>query len=92
MTEEITNLNFQITGAEAGRRLDAFLVERIENWSRSRLQKLIDDGDVMVNEKPSKSSYKLRPGDEIEVELAELPVAEFVPENIALEVVYDDEY
>ncbi len=92
MTEEITNLNFQITEAEAGRRLDAFLVERIENWSRSRLQKLIDDGDVTVNEKPSKSSYKLRNGDEIEVELAELPVAEFAPEDIALEVVYDDEY
>jgi 23S rRNA pseudouridine1911/1915/1917 synthase len=92
LTEEITNLNFQITEAEAGRRLDAFLVERIENWSRSRLQKLIDDGDVTVNEKPSKSSYKLRNGDEIEVELAELPVAEFAPEDIALEVVYDDEY
>jgi 23S rRNA pseudouridine1911/1915/1917 synthase len=92
LTEENTNLNFQITDADAGRRLDAFLVERIENWSRSRLQKLIDDGDVTINEKPSKSSYKLRPNDQIEVELAELPVAEFAPENIALDVVYDDEH
>ncbi|HEX8636517.1 MAG TPA: RluA family pseudouridine synthase [Pyrinomonadaceae bacterium] len=92
MTEEITNLNFYITNAEAGKRLDAFLVERIENWSRSRLQKLIDDGDVTVNEKPSKSSYKLRQGDEIEVELADLPAAEFAPEDITLDIVYEDEH
>lgn len=92
MTEEAANLNFLIADDEAGKRLDAFLSEKIENWSRSRLQKLIDDGDVAVNEKPSKSSYKLRTGDEIEVELAELPVAEFAPEDIALDVVYDDEY
>lgn len=92
MTEEITNLNFHVDEWSAGRRLDAFLVERIENWSRSRLQKLIDDGDVTVNEKPSKSSYKLRRGDDIEVELAELPVAEFAPENIILDVVYEDEF
>lgn len=92
MTEENTNLNFHIADADAGRRLDAFLVERIENWSRSRLQKLIDDGDITVNEKPAKSSHKLRAGDEIEVELSEIPVAEFAPEDIALEIVYDDEY
>jgi 23S rRNA pseudouridine1911/1915/1917 synthase len=92
LTEESANLNFYVAAAEAGKRLDAFLAQRIENWSRSRLQKLIDDGDVTVNENTSKSSYKLREGDEIEVELADLPVAEFAPEDIALEVVYDDEY
>ncbi len=92
MTEENTNLNFQIAESDGGKRLDAFLSEKIENWSRSRLQKLIDDGDVSVNEKPSKSSYKLRENDEIEIELAELPVAEFAPENIALDIVYEDEF
>lgn len=92
LTEEITNLNFQIADADAGKRLDAFLVERIENWSRSRLQKLIDDEDVTVNEKASKSSYKLRRGDEIEVEFAELPAADFAPEDIALDIVYEDAF
>ena len=90
MTEENTNLNFQIAESDAGKRLDAFLCEKIENWSRSRLQRLIDDGDVSVNEKQSKSSYKLRPNDEIEVELAELSEAAFEPENIALDIVYED--
>ena len=92
MTEEITNLSFQTTEFDTGKRLDAFLCEKIENWSRSRLQKLIDDGDVSVNEKPSKSSYKLRENDEIEIELSELPAAEFAPENIALDIVYEDEF
>jgi len=90
LTEENTNLNFQIAASDSGKRLDAFLCEKIENWSRSRLQKLIDDGDVSVNEKQSKSSYKLRPNDEIEVELAELPATAFEPENIALDIVYED--
>ena len=92
MTEEITNLSFQIAESDAGKRLDAFLSEKIENWSRSRLQKLIDDGDVSVNEKQTKSSYKLRENDEIEVELAELPAAEFAPEDIALDIVYEDDH
>jgi 23S rRNA pseudouridine1911/1915/1917 synthase len=91
LTEENINLNFQAADTDAGKRLDAFLAEKIENWSRSRLQKLIDEGDVAVNEKTSKSSYKVRPGDRIEVELTELPAAEFEPENIPLDIVYEDD-
>ena len=91
MNEENNILNFQIKAEDAGKRLDAFLSEKIENWSRSRLQKLIDDSDVSVNEKPAKPSYKLRIGDEIEVELAEFPAEIFAPENIPLKIIYEDE-
>lgn len=83
--------NFTADAGDAGKRLDAFLAEKIENWSRSRLQRLIDDGDVSVNEKPAKSSYKIGAGDEIEVELSELPVVRFEPEDIPLDIVYEDE-
>ena len=75
-----------------GKRLDAFLAERIEGWSRSRLQKLIENGDVLVNEKEAKASYKLREGDEIDVDLTEEPVARFEPENIPLDIVFEDEF
>ncbi len=92
MNEENTILNFEVETEDAGKRLDAFLSEKIENWSRSRLQKLIDDGDVAVNETAAKSSQKLRAGDEIEVELAELPAETFEPENIPLEIVYEDDW
>ncbi len=77
---------------EAGTRLDSFLADRIDGWSRSRLQKLIENEDVLVNEKAVKPSYKLRENDEVEVDLVELPVARFEPENIPLDIVYEDEY
>ena len=91
-TEENSSLIFQSSSLDAGKRLDAFLAEKIEGWSRSRLQKLVADGDVLVNEKESKPSYKLRAGDSVEVELTELPAVEFAPENIPLDVVYEDEF
>lgn len=86
------SLSFQVEENDTGKRLDAFLSENIENWSRSRLQKLIDSGDVLVNGKPSKSSYKLSEKDEIDVELQESSTFEFEPEDISLDVVYEDEF
>lgn len=77
---------------DAGKRLDSFLVERVEGWSRARLQKLIDGGDVLVNERPAKASYKLKDGDEIDIDLTEEPAAKFEPENIPLDIVFEDEY
>lgn len=92
MSEDNSNLNFQIETEDAGKRFDAFLSEKIENRSRSKLQKLIDDGDATVNQETVKSSYKVRLGDEIEVELAELTAKNFAPEDIALEIIYEDEF
>jgi 23S rRNA pseudouridine1911/1915/1917 synthase len=91
VNEENTILNFQAETEDAGKRLDAFLSEKIENWSRSRLQKLVDDGDVSVNQNQVKSSYKLRAEDRIEVELTETFVEKFEPENIPLEIIFEDE-
>lgn len=74
----------------AGSRLDAFLSEHIQGWSRSRLQRLIENGDVLVNRKTAKASYKLREGDEVDVELVDEPSAIFEPEDIPLDIVYED--
>ena len=92
MSEENSTLIFQSQREDTGKRLDAFLAEKIEGWSRSRLQKLIDDGDVLVNQQKSKSSYKLRGTEEIEIELTELPGETFEPENIPLDIVFEDEF
>ena len=95
MTEQETNeaiLTFTAEAEDVGKRLDAFLVENIEGRSRSRLQKLIDDGDCLVNEKQSKSSYKIRANDEIEIELTELPAVTFKPEIIPLDIIFEDAY
>ena len=84
-------LTFSVTSEDAGERLDAFLAARVEGWSRARLQRLIEDGDALVNGSAVKSSYKLRDGDEIEIELTSSPTTAFVPEDIPIEVVYEDD-
>ena len=90
--QQSETINLQAVTEDAGKRLDGFLAEKIEGWSRSRLQKLIDDGDVLVNEKEGKASYKLREGDDIEIELSEASVERFEPENIPLNIVFEDEF
>ena len=77
--------------AHAGERLDAYLASQIEGWSRARLQRLIENEDVLVNGKVAKPSYKLRETDEIEVELIAPPTDFFTPENIPLDIVYEDD-
>ena len=77
--------------SHAGERLDAYLASQIEGWSRARLQRLIENEDVLVNGKVAKSSYKLREADEIEVDLVAPPTDVFTPENIPLDIVYEDD-
>lgn len=89
-----TNNSLTITVAEvdSGKRLDVFLAEKIDGWSRVRLKRLIDDGDILVNERETKASYKIRAGDTVEVELTELPITRFEPEDIPLDIVYEDDF
>jgi len=85
------SLTFTVDQASVDSRLDAYLASQISHWSRARLQRLIDNEDVLVNGKSAKSSYRLRAGDEIEVELISTPIESFTPENIPLDVVYEDD-
>jgi 23S rRNA pseudouridine1911/1915/1917 synthase len=80
-----------VNSENEGIRLDAFLASQISSWSRARLQHLIADEEVLVNGKPSKSSYRLRAGDEIEVELVASPATNFTPEDLPLDIIYEDE-
>jgi 23S rRNA pseudouridine1911/1915/1917 synthase len=82
---------FAASAADAGKRLDSYLATKIEGWSRARLQRLIEDEDILVNGHAAKAAYKLRAGDELEVDLTQAPVAAFSPENIPLDVVYEDD-
>jgi len=84
-------LQFSVLANETGERLDAFLAARIDGWSRARLQRLIEAGDVLVNGRVLKPSYKLRPDDQIEVELTAMPTTEFLPEDIPITVVHEDD-
>jgi 23S rRNA pseudouridine1911/1915/1917 synthase len=88
---DTSTLSLRIDEADAGVRLDAYLAAHIDGWSRARLQRLIESGDVLVNSKLAKASYKVAANDEIEVELVSAPAA-FTPENIPLEIVFEDEH
>jgi 23S rRNA pseudouridine1911/1915/1917 synthase len=89
--QEASILTFHVAASEAGARLDAYLAARINDWSRARIQRLIEDGDVLVGGRTAKPSYKLRAGDEIEVELTPTSSDRFAPEDILIEVIYEDD-
>jgi len=73
-------------------RIDKFLMHRIENASRNRIQNAIDLGNVLVNDKPIKPSYKVKPLDVISVVLPHPPRdTEVYPENIELDIFYEDD-
>ena len=73
-------------------RIDKFLMHRVENASRNRIQNAIELENVLVNEKPVKSSYKVKPLDVISVVLPHPPRdTEVYPENIPLDIVYEDD-
>ncbi len=92
MDRDQDSLNFIVAADDAGTRLDAYLAERIDGWSRSRLQTLIGDEDVLVNDTAVKPSYRVRANDDVDVDLVEVAVANFEPEDIALDIVFEDEY
>lgn len=84
-------VTFSITDEYASERLDAFLAKHVEGWSRARLQRLIEDQAVLVNGAAAKPSQKLRHNDQIEVELTSAPTTEFVPEDIPIDIVFEDD-
>jgi 23S rRNA pseudouridine1911/1915/1917 synthase len=72
-----------------GMRLDAFLAEE-SGLTRSRIQRLAEDGFVTVNGKPAKKNVRIAAGDEIEVILPESEDADAEPEDIPLDIAYED--
>lgn len=72
-------------------RLDKYITSFIENATRTRVQKAIRDGYVMVNGKAEKSSYLVQPGDVVEISLPRPPSPEARPEKMELDIVYEDE-
>lgn len=73
-------------------RIDQFLSNRLAHLSRAMVQRLIDDDLVKVNGKPTKASYKIKANDEIDMFAPPVPVSELVPENIPLDIVYEDDH
>lgn len=82
---------FTVAEADAGQRLDHFLAARLPAHSRSRIQAWIAGGRVRVNGAERKASWRIRAGERVEVEPAEPPPLRAFPEEIPLEILYEDE-
>lgn len=73
-------------------RVDKWLMHKIANASRSKIQAGIESGAVVVNEKPTKNNYRIKPNDIVRVLLPTAPRdTEVRPENIPLNIVYEDD-
>lgn len=74
-------------------RLDKFLMDRVPNVTRNKVQRGIDDGYVLVNDKIVKQSYQVKPFDEIVISFPQPPRENVIlPEDIPLNIVYEDNY
>lgn len=96
MPQEITEKNtieFIIKRkACAGRRLDKYLAARFQQYSRSSIQRLIREGSVKVGEQTAKSSYIIKHRDRITLELPAIEGERIQPEDIPLNIIYEDDY
>ena len=83
-------MHFFIEDEQAGERIDKFLSDALSDLSRSYIQKLIKEEQVTVNQKVVKANYKLNAGDELKLEEPELKEPDIVPEDIPLDILYED--
>ena len=79
-----------ITVEKSGDRIDALLAQNAEGLTRSAAQRLIEDGAVLVNGSTVKKNYKCSAGDIVEFSLPEAQEVELVPQDIPIEIVYED--
>ena len=87
MTEQV----FWVGDDDAGKRIDAYLSERLTGVTRSMVQNWIEQGNVcLASEKPVKKNYKLATGEQILVQMPEPQTVEIMPEDIPLDIVYED--
>ncbi len=77
--------------ADAGVRLDAYLADYYDQYSRSFLQKLVKDGKVLVDNRPVKNNYRLTGGEVLCVQIPQPEQLDVSPEPIPLEILYEDE-
>ncbi|MDZ7332401.1 MAG: RluA family pseudouridine synthase [candidate division KSB1 bacterium] len=72
-------------------RIDHYLSKQVERLTRSRIQKLIKDGKVTVDQEVVKPSYKIKPGQTIIITFPPPPTYELIPQEINLNIIYEDE-
>lgn len=89
---QIKEVTFDIKKVFDDKRIDRYLASRLPDYSRTFLQKLVKEGAVLVNGRTVKSSYDIQKGDLISVRVPVLEESKVVPEDIPINIVYEDDY
>ena len=91
MEPKSSDFEFYVTDEYEGFRIDKLISELIDTFSRTYIQKLIDDEKVLCNGKKVKPSLKVSENDHIVMEIPPLEVPQIVPEDIPLDIIYEDD-
>jgi 23S rRNA pseudouridine1911/1915/1917 synthase len=84
--------HYHVDAKQQALRIDKFLVNRMLNTSRNKIQLAATAGNILVNGQPVKPNYKVKPGDEISIVMAHPPrEIEIIPEKIPLEILHEDD-
>ena len=89
--QQVVLRRFTASAEDAGRRLDLYLASRLPDLSRTRIQELIDQGRVHISERLARRAQRVMPGDIIDIEILPRPPLRAAPEEIPLDVLYEDE-
>lgn len=83
---------FTVTAPDDGMRLDKYLVAQLPDLSRSRIKSIIDQGGVRVNGAATHAAFKLKADMVIEITMPEIEDSAIIPQDIALDIIYEDEH
>ncbi len=83
---------FTVASADTKTRLDIFLSQKLPELTRSRIKKLIEDGQTSLNNKPAKAGVKIKTGDQIGITIPAPQPIKAEPEKIPLDIVYEDRH
>ncbi len=90
--QSVNDYTFDISPEDVGERIDKWLVANVDSLTRSSVQRMIDDGCVLVGGKAVSKNYKLRGGDEVTLSIPEPKELDVTAEDIPLDIVYEDEH
>ena len=88
---EPKKMTLQIAKTQKPMRIDVYLAQQVENATRNKVQEAISEHRVLVNRKIVKANYKIKPLDTIEITFLRPPAPELAPENIPVDIIYEDE-
>lgn len=87
----MTQYTFTVAPEQAGERVDKLLAELLEDFTRSRIQKIAESNLLLINGSPVKVNYKLKAGDEIALHVEPPQEIDIIAEDIPLDIVYEDD-